>query len=1516
MFVSIQSNSTISSTALPEDRQGGHWLVNGEKCKIAFAEACVDGWKVTPCVGYTLRGSRDTGDREAFLVPYDRMTIFTLCSEESEEIVVCRPSTDFDKTSSAIGFSSDVDITIGRSRDNVLVYGSQFVSSHHACIALRAGAFFIIDMDSSNGVFVNGKRLRKNEEYSLSSGDIITILGLVITIGNRFISFNNPQGLVSMQSCDAAVVYQPHDAVDLSRDNHFENEEFFYPALRFARSIERKNFIVDSPPQREQQDETPIAMRIGPSLVMALASVMSASVSIMYIVGQGSNIWRAIPMVAMAVAMLTGSVLWPMLNKKYQNKKFEFKEGQRRSAYAQYLNGLRTDLYREMQLQKEILIENRVSAHVCIEHATEVDEFLMSRTSLHRDYLELRVGIGNEDLCADVRFPDVHFTVEEDDLRSVVESFSKEPRILENVPLSYSLISSPILGVVGVESDTDAFVRQLIIQIATLHSYEDVKIVLMCDDEQKDSWRFVSYLPHCFDNKKVMRYYSTTLESANVLGMLLERELANRCESERFDARNARPYYVVICPSKRVYDKVGALRDILELKDNKGFAFIACARQLHELPRQCKSVIGIEGASGFQMDRDDPSGKKKFFALDKKISISEANKFATIISAVELDIQDTENELPERLGFLEMFDVKNVEHLNIAARWRTNNTSETLAAVVGRGTAGEPFVLNLHEDYHGPHGLIAGTTGSGKSEFIITYVLSMAVNYSPEEVAFVLIDYKGGGLARAFENSRVTLPHLAGTITNLDGAAITRSLTSIQSELKRRQALFNAAREVTGGDNVDIYRYLDLYRQGQVKEPCPHLILIADEFAELKQQEPDFMDELISAARIGRSLGVHLVLATQKPSGVVNDQIWSNSRFKISLKVADAADSQEIIRRPDAAEITQTGRFFLMVGYNEYFAMGQSGYTGVAYDPNASAGDTTSVVEYVSDTGRALLSVKPQLERDESIPIESEIVVLLQHIEHVALEQEIHAKKLWLEPIPNHITLGEVCTRFSDISQNHQVLMPIVGIYDDPAHQRQELLALPLLEEGNAIIYGTSDSGVEQILQSMLLSLVKSQTASDFNAYIFDFGTQALTAFAKAPQVGDIILVDDEEKVRRFFTFIHDVITKRRALFAPYGGSYVRYSEKNEGCPAILIVLNDVAAFFETYEHYEDSFVSFVRESAQVGIRVVMTADTVSSVRMRLRSNFRQVLACDLADPSDYLMLFGSMHGVPKPHGFGRGLVRIEESVFEFQSASVCAEDQSAYDYIQQVCLEVEKQEQGDFAPSVPLAPEYVETDISLEYKDNPLLVPIGVFDDNLHVATLDYADSPLSRCVFQKRKEGVSFLTAFMESVSLVEERDTVLLDTAAYLEKKPAECAFATQKSDRALNYIKKLMDDRCDASRPVLLVFTGAVDFLNSCSSSDATTIRKYLANLRAGGVVMVLLVDSSSAATPTYEDWFKTHLTNRDGLWVGSGADSQNSINALYNAKFIPDSQMNAKKGYLIEGGSARLVHLVSKKESKR
>lgn len=196
------------------------------------------------------------------------------------------------------------------------------------------------------------------------------------------------------------------------------------------------------------------------------------------------------------------------------------------------------------------------------------------------------------------------------------------------------------------------------------------------------------------------------------------------------------------------------------------------------------------------------------------------------------------------------------EDLDLDKRWSNSRIYESMAAPLGVNAKNDIISLNLHEKAHGPHGLVAGTTGSGKSEILQSYILSAATLFHPYEIGFVIIDFKGGGMVNQFKD----LPHLIGAITNIDGKEIDRSLKSIKAELLKRQSLFAEA-------NVNhIDKYIKLYKEGKVQIPLPHLVIVVDEFAELKAEQPEFMKELISAARIGRSLGIHLILATAETS--------------------------------------------------------------------------------------------------------------------------------------------------------------------------------------------------------------------------------------------------------------------------------------------------------------------------------------------------------------------------------------------------------------------------------------------------------------------------------------------------------------------------------------------------------------------------------------------------------------------------------------------------------------------------
>ena len=596
----------------------------------------------------------------------------------------------------------------------------------------------------------------------------------------------------------------------------------------------------------------------------------------------------------------------------------------------------------------------------------------------------------------------------------------------------------------------------------------------------------------------------------------------------------------------------------------------------------------------------------------------------------------------------------------------------------------------------------------------------MAMNYSPDDVAFILIDYKGGGLTGAFENklTGVKLPHLAGTITNLDKAEINRALASIQSELKRRQELFNQAKIKLNESTLDIYKYQQMYRDGKIDEPVSHLFIISDEFAELKSQQSSFMQELISTARIGRSLGVHLILATQKPSGIVDDQIWSNSKFKVCLKVQERADSMDVIKCPDAVTLKNPGRFYLQVGYNDYFAMGQAAYAGTKYIPKDKIAKTVdrnvSFINNIGDTYRNIETV----ERVEGVSLGEELPNILKYICDNAATKHLLARKLWLDKIPAEIFVTNLIRKYSFIPKLWEITA-VVGEYDDPNNQKQGLLTVSFDETGNTLVYGAI--GKEIMLSSIIYSLIINHSSDEVNIYILDFGNEMFGSFLEAPQVGDVVFVNEDEKVVNLFATITKELERRKKLFATYNGSYNIFI-KNSGktLPRIIVVISNYEMLSETYEDFVGIISSLTRECEKYGIYFVISATGANGVRGKTTQNFSNTFCLQFNDDGDYSSVLGPVRGLIPSAIDGRGLVKLDGTVYEFQTAYPYKWDEINI-FIKNICNQLSEKVKKR-AETIAVLPEHVRMeDISSRITDIRN-TPIGIYKSTLEISTFNFA--------------------------------------------------------------------------------------------------------------------------------------------------------------------------------------------------
>ncbi|ORO65023.1 type VII secretion protein EssC [Streptococcus oralis subsp. oralis] len=569
-------------------------------------------------------------------------------------------------------------------------------------------------------------------------------------------------------------------------------------------------------------------------------------------------------------------------------------------------------------------------------------------------------------------------------------------------------------------------------------------------------------------------------------------------------------------------------------------------------------------------------------------------------------------------------------------------------------------------------------------------ILSLAVNFHPHDVAFLLIDYKGGGMANLFKN----LPHLLGTITNLDGAQSMRALASINAEIHRRERLF-------GEFEVNhINQYQKKFKNGEATEPLPHLFLISDEFAELKVNQPDFIKELVSIARVGRSLGVHLILATQKPSGVVDDQIWSNSRFKIALKVADRSDSNEMLHTPDAAEITQTGRAYLQVGNNEVYELFQSAWSGADYQPDKDdMGIEDHTIYLINELGQYEIlneDLSGLEDVDEIKEVPTELDAIVHHIQLLCEEQEIPpVPQPWLPPLKERIALEELEEVQPAVAwAQEKSLSVLLGMADIPQAQKQEAVSINLSKDGHILLYGSPGTGKTTFLQTAGMDLARKFSPKALTMYLMDFGTNGLAPLSKLPQVADTMLLDQTEKISKFVRIMEKELNRRKKLLADYGvGTLDLYRQASgQEEPAIVILLDSYEAFKE--EAYEAELfkllVRISREGLSIGVHLLVTAGRQTNLRAQLYSNFKHQLSLPQNEAGEVRAIVGSTPLAMTMEDIkGRALMKREEvDVIQLALPVYGANDTQVLNNLRQEVASLQEAWTGQRPSAIPMVPE------------------------------------------------------------------------------------------------------------------------------------------------------------------------------------------------------------------------------------
>lgn len=997
-------------------------------------------------------------------------------------------------------------------------------------------------------------------------------------------------------------------------------------------------------------------MSMLPGIMMALAMLITCMLSIN---GSGAaNLTSMISSMVMVLCMVI-SCLVPVFNRRRQKREMRRQQMKIEADYRAYLDKLEQTMKKECEaevfnlklrnppLEGDVVSlavpggGNRQVASCAMRAGKNGWSGLWERKPSDADYLQIAVGSGDlEPACRLICQPEPQIGEVPVLYRNMEEKVQKMPR-LENVPVTLDLRRNKLVGIVG--KKREGVLRQalgMLVELATLHNYEDLRLAVIYNEKEMEFWRFASWIPHLWREDDSMRYLANDAGEIKFLSQKLLEVLHQRSSQHSADGEQPTPWYVIVDADQRLGQRAEVIRELYQAKGDVGMTLIELCESEKLLPRNCDAILDVDHMQ-LSLRRENTVQEQMLKSvLDFR---QDAEALFRNLSHIRLQNAEQKQKLETNLSFLDMLRVGNTEQLNIRRRWKESDPVHSLAVPLGQDGDGFPVMLDIHQKAHGPHGLVAGMTGSGKSELLISYILAMAVNFRPDEVSFILIDFKGGGMADVFRG----LPHLAGSITNLDGNELRRSFLAIESELEHRQQIFQQTTRELQLNAVDIYKYQELYRQGRVAQPMPHLIIVSDEFAELRHQQGDFMEQLIRIARIGRSLGVHLILATQKPDGVVDEQIRSNTRYRICLKVQDKQDSQAVLERPDAAALTAAGRFYLKVGMNEIFELGQSGYTGTPYLPKAQyeppRDDTVSLLD---EQGRVILAAAPAVHTQT--PDLKQITAVLQKISQAAQDEKLEQHFIWAKPL-------EVVHRTVSSEAAAEEMQVQVGSYDDLYNREHKSLRVSLGSSGGAVVYGMSGSGKSEFVSRVLMECMQAYSPKQIQFYLADADSGTLQAFENAGHTAYLAMPGEYSQYEEMLEKVNAQIEERRRLLQPFGGDRARYLASGQEMPLVLCVVHGSSGFFSgrNSDTLIEKLRDICRNGPKYGVCVLITAADSRSIHYSLSTLFRQVYVLKMANDDEYDNLLGRTRGIRPMDGLGRGLIRTargtETAVYEFQ---------------------------------------------------------------------------------------------------------------------------------------------------------------------------------------------------------------------------------------------------------------------------
>ncbi|HEY0699691.1 MAG TPA: FtsK/SpoIIIE domain-containing protein, partial [Micromonospora sp.] len=842
------------------------------------------------------------------------------------------------------------------------------------------------------------------------------------------------------------------------------------------------------------------------------------------------------------------------------------------------------------------------------------------------DFLLVRVGTADQPSAVVLHDP------EEDEHRQ------RTPWTAPDAPVTVELTRCGVVGVAGAR----AVARWMVAQAAVLHSPADLRIVAVVGSGGEGDWGWLRWLPHTRGPAGPGSLVGSDTASvgrriAELLALVAQRRAAGGTDGRAFPG----PAVLVLLDGVRRLRDLPGVVGLLRDGPPVGVYVICLDDAERRLPGECRAVVVGDPLRAHRVLVQSAGQPALVGVRADEVSPAWCVAVARALAPVRDASPDEDDGLPGSCRLLDLLGLEPPTPAAVAARWRSRG--RCTEALVGVSVDG-PFTLDLRRD--GPHGLVAGTTGAGKSELLQTLVTTLAATNRPDELVFVLVDYKGGS---AFKEC-VDLPHTVGMVTDLDAYLVERALTSLGAELRRRERL------LAGFDARDI----EDYQRVPGRPALPRLVIVIDEFASLARELPDFISGLVNVAQRGRSLGIHMILATQRPSGVVSPEIRANTNLRIALRVTSGAESQDVIDATDAARIGPgtPGRAYARLGYSSLLPFQTARVAGARPGDGPAAEATPWVVPVDwAGLGRPLpprprppatvSAVGHATDLSEAAGPGTDLSELVAAISAAAAGLGLGRQPSpWLPALPTSLTLADLPAPGPGAGP-----LPAVAyaLADLPAEQAQRPVVVDLARFGHLHVVGAARSGRSQVLRTLAAALCAHSTA-DVHLYGIDCGNGALSALTALPHCGAVVGRGEVERLGRLLGRLAGELERRQALLS--GGGYADLAEYRaavppEQRPAHLVVLVDRwEAFVQSYTDHEagrlvDAVFGLLREGAAAGLHLVVAGDR-SMLTSRLATTTDDRLMLRLNDRADYGAVGIPVRSVPEVMPPGRALRAVD----------------------------------------------------------------------------------------------------------------------------------------------------------------------------------------------------------------------------------------------------------------------------------